>query len=138
MATLGAKRGQVFISPFIGRLDDIGFHGLDLIKNIMLMYQLWDSHVLVLGASIRSLDHFYGCIQSGVDIMTVPMSVLKLWADSDINKNPDGHQFAITETRAIPYQGLTKGDWMLYNLEHALTDKGIEKFSADWKALFSK
>ena len=53
-ATLGAARGSVYVSPFIGRLDDIGMHGLDLIKNIVLMYQLWNSHVMVLSASIRS------------------------------------------------------------------------------------
>src|SRR3989344_4842731 len=50
-ATKGAKRGDVFVSPFIGRLDDRGENGMDLIKNIIKMYRGGDGHVLILGAS---------------------------------------------------------------------------------------
>ena len=52
-ATRGAKKGQVFVSPFIGRLDDIGENGMDLISNILAVYKQGDGHVEVLTASVR-------------------------------------------------------------------------------------
>src|SRR3989344_4765192 len=55
-ATKGAK--DTFVSPFVGRLDDIGENGMDLIKNILKMYQGGDHHVSVLTASVRNMDHF--------------------------------------------------------------------------------
>jgi transaldolase len=53
-ATKGAKKGDVFLSPFVGRLDDRGENGMDLIKNILEMYNQGDGHVEVLSASVRS------------------------------------------------------------------------------------
>jgi transaldolase len=55
-ATRGAKE-PVYVSPFIGRLDDLGQNGMDVIRNILKMYQGGDHHVHVLAASIRHLDH---------------------------------------------------------------------------------
>jgi transaldolase len=138
-ATLGAKHGSVYISPFIGRLDDIGFHGLDLIKNIVLMYQLWDSHVMVLSASIRSLDHLFGSMLSGSDIITVPIGILEEWKNNyGLNKDPRDFSFPISEKTAIPFRELQLQDWQLYDVHHSLTDKGIEKFASDWESLFAK
>ena len=57
-ATSGAKKGDVFISPFIGRLDDIGENGMDLIKNIIRVYSQGDGHVEVLVASVRNMDYY--------------------------------------------------------------------------------
>ena len=138
-ATRGAERGQVFISPFIGRLDDIGIHGLDLIRNIATMYRLWGSHVMVLGASIRSLDHLFGCMTSGADIITAPLTILESWVkDYGLTKDPTEFTFAIQDLRPIMFRDLSDQDWMLYDIHHTLTDKGIEKFATDWKALFDK
>ncbi|MDB4984082.1 MAG: transaldolase family protein [Patescibacteria group bacterium] len=136
-ATVGAA-GQVYVSPFIGRLDDIGFHGIDLIKNILLMYRNWNSHVQVLGASIRSLDHLFGCINAGCDIITIPMSIVELWKAQGLNNDPAQHEFAISDNKPIPYRDISEGDWVLYDIHHELTNKGIEKFVADWKGLFAK
>src|SRR3989344_1099900 len=58
-ATRGAKKGQVFVSPFVGRLDDRGQDGMDLIANIMRMYEQGDGHVEVLTASVRSVGHMH-------------------------------------------------------------------------------
>jgi transaldolase len=136
-ATEGARPGQVFVSPFIGRLDDIGIHGLDLIKNILFMYRAWNSHVQVLGASIRTLDHLFGCIRAGIDIITIPKSVVDLWIVQGIENDPEIHTFEIAEKEAIRYRDLPRQDWALYDIDHALTKKGIEKFASDWKGLFT-
>lgn len=136
-ATLGAAQGQVYVSPFIGRLDDIGLHGIDLIRNILMMYRSWESHVQVLGASIRTLEHLFECLKAGIDIVTIPTSVAKLWAAYGIDKNPADYPTEISDKSPIVYIDLPKQDWILYNVKHELTDKGIEKFAADWNALFT-
>ena len=137
-ATLGARPGQVYISPFIGRLDDNGYHGIDLIKNILMMYRSWESHVMVLGASIRGLEHLFECFNAGVDIVTVPLAVLKLWSAYGVDKNPKDYILEISERRPIAYIDMPKQDWVLYNIKHELTDKGLEKFVSDWQELFTK
>lgn len=136
-ATIGARRGQVYVSPFVGRLDDNGYHGIDLIKNIILMYSSWNSHVMVLAASIRNLDHVFGCITAGADIMTLPIAVIEQWAAHGLNNNPADHSFAISDTAPIPYRDISEGDWVLYDIHHRLTDAGLEKFASDWNALFT-
>jgi transaldolase len=136
-ATIGAKYGQVFVSPFVGRLDDIGIHGLDLIKNIVFMYQAWDSHVKVLGASIRNLDHLFGCINLGAHIVTLPKSVIELWIAHGLGNNPATYVSEISERQPVAYREIDLKDWVLYDIDHALTRKGIDKFATDWKGLFA-
>lgn len=136
-ATIGAKYGQVFVSPFVGRLDDIDIHGLDLIKNIVFMYQAWDSHVKVLGASIRNLDHLFGCINLGAHIVTLPKSVIELWIAHGLSNNPATYVSEISERQPVVYREIDLKDWILYDIDHTLTRKGIEKFAADWKGLFT-
>lgn len=137
-ATKGARNGQVFISPFIGRLDDQRMRGIDLIKNIVRMYSVWDSHVHVLGASIRNLDHLFGCILAGAHCVTIPYSVAVLWdaygITNDMTHYMD-HQ-EINSLGPIVYKDLSEQDWITYDIEHSLTQKGLEKFSSDWEQLF--
>jgi transaldolase len=74
-AVYGATRGTTgpaYVSPFIGRLDDIGQNGVDLVSNIKRMYARGDGHVLVLAASIRSLAHLLCCFAIDADLVTVP------------------------------------------------------------------
>lgn len=138
MATIGAKRGQVFISPFIGRLDDIGIEGLDIVKNISQMYKEWNSHVMVLGASIRNLDHLFGCMKLEADIITSPMNVLSMWAkEYGVEKDIANFVFQSSSKTPILYKNLEQKNWQEYNIQHDLTDKGLAKFSSDWKNLFS-
>jgi transaldolase len=139
-ATKGARNGQVFISPFIGRLDDQGIRGIDLIKNIVRMYGAWDSHVHVLGASIRNLNHLFGCILARAHCVTIPYSVAVLWdvygITNDMAHYMD-HQ-EISPLSPIVYKDLSEQDWITYDIEHSLTKKGLEKFSSDWEQLFVK
>jgi Transaldolase/Fructose-6-phosphate aldolase len=76
-------RTPVYVSPFVGRLDDIGQNGIDLIGNVKRMFAKGDGHVLVLAASIRSLDHLLSCFALDTELVTVPAKVLTLWAENN-------------------------------------------------------
>ncbi|GAB4529828.1 MAG: fructose-6-phosphate aldolase [Amphiplicatus sp.] len=79
-ALLAAKAGATFISPFIGRLDDIGADGMELIREIRAIYDNYDFRTEVLAASIRSPQHVKDCALAGADVATVPPAVLKALA----------------------------------------------------------
>lgn len=131
-ATKGAVKGQVFISPFVGRLDDIGQNGMSLIDNILKMYKKGDGHVEVLAASVRSIDHFMACLNLGCDIITAPFIVLKEWAGK--NFQTEGYNYKV-DLQDIPYKNINLENMENINIENELTNKGIEKFCSDWKAL---
>lgn len=134
-ATAGAKKGQVFVSPFIGRLDDRGENGMDLVKNIIEMYKKGDGHVEVLSSSVRSMNHFLYAISLGSDINTTPMKILKEWGEGGM-KIPENYSYDSKNLKSIPYQEIDLNkSWKEYNIQHELTDIGIEKFSADWNSL---
>lgn len=75
-ALLAAKAGASFISPFIGRLDDIHMDGLDLIQEIRTIYDNYGFETEVLAASIRSPNHIKACALIGADVATAPPGVL--------------------------------------------------------------
>jgi transaldolase len=75
-ALLAAKAGASFISPFIGRLDDINLEGSDLIADIRTIYDNYDFDTEILAASIRSVNHVSQAALVGADVATVPSSVL--------------------------------------------------------------
>jgi transaldolase len=76
-ALLAAKAGATFISPFIGRLDDIALDGMDLIEDIRTVYDNYGFETEVLAASIRSVNHVLDCARIGADVMTAPPAVIK-------------------------------------------------------------
>ncbi len=133
-ATKGAKKGQVFVSPFIGRLDDTGVNGMDLIKNIVALYKKGDGHVEVLAASIRTMEHMYAASFFGADIITAPMRLLKEWSLKSKDIPLDfTYQTALAP---IPYHDCDlHADWKTVDILHPLTDKGLASFSSDWNAL---
>lgn len=96
-ALLAAKCGATYISPFIGRLDDLSLDGMELIQDIRLIYDNYGFETEILAASIRNANHVKDCALVGADVMTAPPNVIK---------------------------GLAN---------HALTDKGLAAFMADWK-----
>jgi transaldolase len=96
-AILAAKAGAAYISPFIGRLDDIGENGLQLVSDIVEIYRNYDWKTEVLAASIRSPIHVIEAARVGADVATMPFKV------------------------------------MSQLISHPLTDKGLEKFLADWR-----
>jgi transaldolase len=131
-ATRGAGKGQVYVSPFIGRLDDRGENGMDVIANIIRMYEKGDGHVEVLTASVRSYDHLLYALKLGSDIITAPYEVLKTWGDRGMTIPGDEYQYDAKALKPIPYGKIDLGrPWQDYDIRHDLTDKGMEKFSAE-------
>lgn len=80
-ALLAAKCGASFISPFIGRLDDISLDGLELIEDIRTIYDNYGFETEILAASIRSVGHIKDCALIGADIITSPPDVIRKLAD---------------------------------------------------------
>ena len=102
-ALLAARAGATYVSPFLGRLDDINQRGVDLITEISEIFQAaGDIDTKIIAASVRNPIHVTDCALAGADIATVPYKVL---------------------------EQMTK---------HPLTDAGIEKFQADYKAVFGE
>jgi transaldolase len=77
-ALLSAKAGAVYVSPFVGRLDDIGATGMDLVRDIRDIYRNYGFKTLVLAASIRSPLHVLEAARAGADAATMPFAVLEL------------------------------------------------------------
>lgn len=75
-ALLAAKAGATFVSPFIGRLDDISIDGMDLISQIRTIYDNYGYETEILAASIRGPIHIIKCAEIGADVMTGPLSVI--------------------------------------------------------------
>jgi len=135
-ATQGAKKGQVFISPFIGRLDDRGENGMDIIANIIKMYKQGDGHVEVLTASVRNMDHFQYALKLGSDIITTPYDVLKAWGERGMPIPGGDYLYDKKLLKTILYKEIdTTKKWDRYDIRHELTNKGMERFSADWNML---
>ena len=80
-AILAAKAGATFISPFIGRLDDIHLDGMDLIADIREIYDNYGYDTQILAASIRSVNHIIEAGKIGADVITAPPSVIKSMAN---------------------------------------------------------
>lgn len=97
-ALLVAKAGASYVSPFVGRLDDIGQDGMDLIADIVQLYQNYSFPTEVLVASVRHPVHVVEAARLGADVATIPYKVIAQL------------------------------------IKHPLTDLGIERFLADWKA----
>jgi len=74
---LAAKAGATYVSPFIGRLDDISTDGLNLIADIRLIYDNYGYETQILAASIRHSIHILECAKIGADVMTGPLSTIE-------------------------------------------------------------
>ena len=135
-AVYSATKGTaspVYVSPFIGHLDGIGKPGIDLVKNIQRMFLQGDGHVLLLAASIRSLEHLVHCLSIDVDMVTVPSSILSQWAIANfpVVGPPIMHTWS---GDLIPYETVDlEQPWESFDLSHALTTQGIERFAHDYE-----
>jgi transaldolase len=142
-ATKGSKE-PVYVSPFVGRLDDRGENGIDLVKNIKTMYGNGDGHVHVLAASIRHIDHLLAAFALASELATVPEKVIEKWAASKFSM-PDQH-FTYKAVGAsgqplkpIPYKQLDLNlPWQKFDITHELTTKGIQKFVADYRSTLKR
>ena len=76
-ALLAAKAGATYVSPFVGRLDDISSDGVELIAQIVSIYRTYGFKTQVLAASIRHTQHIIACAEVGADVVTCPLSAIK-------------------------------------------------------------
>ena len=76
-ALLAAKAGATFVSPFVGRLDDICEDGIGLVSKIVDMYRYYGYGTEVLAASIRHTQHIVSCLEAGADVATCPLSAIE-------------------------------------------------------------
>lgn len=137
--TAGASPGQVLLSPFVGRLDDKGKNGMDLIHNIQRMYQEANvTHVRLLAASIRTREHLFACYASGVDIITAPYDLLVAWSEDNFPM-PDKAFNYDPGLIEIPYEEHdVHAPWQSFSLQHPLVTAGVEAFAEDWDAVLGK
>lgn len=80
-AILAAKAGATYLSPFLGRLDDISVNGLDLIAQIRLIYDNYSFDTQILAASVRHPMHIINCAEIGADVATSPLKAIKALAN---------------------------------------------------------
>ena len=85
-ALLAAKAGATYISPFVGRLDDIGLNGLELIADIREIYDNYGFATQVLAASIRTVNHVADCARIGADVITAPPAVIRKLAEHPLTE----------------------------------------------------
>jgi transaldolase len=142
-ATKGSKE-PVYVSPFVGRLDDRGENGIDVLKNIKTMYRNGDGHVHVLAASIRNLDHLLASFALDVELVTVPATVLGKWAASNFPMPAKDFTYKASgedgkPLKQIPYKALDLNlPWQSFDIAHELTTKGIQKFVADYRSTLKR
>lgn len=131
-ATKGT-RAPVYVSPFVGRLDDFGQNGMDLVKNVKRMLTHGDGHLLILAASIRNLEQLLCCLWLDVDLVTVPAKVLTLWAEKGFPMPEADFQYR-SSAKPILYEELDLAQsWESFDIGHELTTRGLEKFVADYR-----
>jgi transaldolase len=129
-------RYQVFISPFVGRLDDLGENGMELIVNELRMYRGGDGHVDVLTASVRTLNHLLDAICLQSPAITIPMKVFQEWANQKFPLPEANFTYDAGDLEPIPYQQLSLDqNWRSYDLQHSLTDAGLTRFTQDWQKI---
>ncbi|MBV9340292.1 MAG: transaldolase [Acidobacteria bacterium] len=135
VATKGSK-ATVYVSPFVGRLDDRGENGIDLVENIKRMYEAGDGHVHVLAASIRHLQHLLGSFALDAELVTAPAKVWEEWAGASFPL--PGKDFIYQDAarlKPIAYKPLDLNrEWEHFDIRHDLTTKGIQQFVADYKS----
>ena len=142
-ATRGSKE-PVYVSPFVGRLDDLGEDGMDLVKNIKQMFEHSDGHVQVLAASIRSVKHLLCSFALGAELVTVPAKVLEQWAATGLSMPDQNFRYTGVDAggkrlKTIPYKEVDLNlPWQSFNIAHELTNRGIQKFVADYESTLKR
>jgi len=138
-ATRGAQPGDVYLSPFVGRLDDRGEDGMSFIQNVIQMFADTDGHVQPLVASVRSLDHFLYSLKLGAPLITAPEKILREWVSTGMTFPGDNYQYETGDKTALPFEEHNLfADWRSFDLSHPLTTAGIERFADDWNAVLTK
>jgi transaldolase len=131
-----ATQAPAFVSPFVGRFDDRGDCGMDLIVNILSMFAKGDGHTHTLTASVRTLDHLLYALALRSPLVTAPLKVYEAWAAAGFPVPDAKYAYPRGALKAIPYREVPLGrPWREYDLHHELTDAGLKKFAEAWNSL---
>lgn len=126
----------VFVSPFVGRLDDRKENGMDVVANILSMFESSDQHVKVLTASVRNKNHLLYALKLKSYAITVPFKIFKEWAIDGFEIPTLAFIYDQPELAEIPYRQISLDEsWDSYNISHDLTSKGLQMFADDWRKL---
>ena len=101
-ALLAAKAGATYVSPFVGRLDDISTDGMDLIEQIVTIYTNYGYTTEVLAASVRHPMHVIQCAEIGADVMTAPLSVIRMLLNHPLTDSGLAKFLADHEKASLP------------------------------------
>jgi transaldolase len=130
------SKQPAFVSPFVGRLDDRGENGMELIANILRTLEPGDGHLQTLTASVRNEQHLLYALALGSPLITAPLSSFEAWASSGFPVPDASYRYDPGELTPIPYREVSLNRaWQEYDLHHDLTDAGQKKFAADWASL---
>jgi transaldolase len=100
---------------------------MDLISNIIRMYEKGDGHVEVLTASVRNLDHLLYALRLGSDIVTAPFNILKEWGKRGLPTPDEGYTYDPGKLKPLHFREINLAKrWEEYDIRHDLTDKGME------------
>jgi transaldolase len=131
-----ATKQPAFVSPFVGRLDDRGENGMELISNILRMLEPGDGHLLTLTASVRNEQHLIYALALGSPLITAPLSSYEAWAKSGYPVPDPTYRYDFGDLTPLPYLDVPiDKDWRDYDIHHDLTAAGQKKFAADWASL---
>jgi transaldolase len=131
------RNHPIYVSPFVGRLDDKQENGMDVIANIVQMYKgLGDGHVQVLTASTRTVKHVQYALKLGSDVITIPSKLYMEWKETGFALPQEDFVYDVPGLTEIPYQELNlDNEWTSFDVHHELTDSGIQRFWSDWSAV---
>lgn len=133
-ATVGSAH-PVYVSPFVGRLDDAGLDGVQHIRNVLQMYKEGDGHVHVLTASFRRQESILEVIRLGTHAVTINYKLFEPWAKEGFPLEVD----YVSDGADIPYQELDLSlPWDVFDISHELTDSGLQRFADDWNSLLKQ
>ncbi|EFK94843.1 translaldolase, partial [sediment metagenome] len=126
-----------YVSPFVGRLDDIKQKGMDVVSNMLEMYRrLGDGHVKVLTASVRNMGHIHYALWLKSDVMTIPFKAFLEWEALGFAGPSKDFIYDVPGLTEIPYREINlENEWQSYDISHALTTAGLAKFWEDWSSV---
>lgn len=127
----------VYVSPFVGRIDDTGENGMDVVANILEMYRRFgDTHVNVLTASVRSIKHIQYALWLRSQIITLPYKTFLEWGEGGFPLPDENFLYSASGLIDIPYRELSLDkEWDEYDIHHELTDTGVYKFWEDFSKI---
>lgn len=142
----GSEKGKwpPFISPFVGRLDDIGENGMSLVEHGMSLKNKFTEELWMLEASVRSLSHFQKGLEANIELITAPAAIYTAYFTHTAPTEQASPSLTQPNLWEVPPEVasidtldtfFTALETNMLDIRHELTEKGIIRFTQDWQAL---